>query len=331
MAAKDFTGVFSRYFIVGFFLPAFFVLVALSQFASSALLPSVYEQQKGQGAILVLAFCALVAGLVALALWEPIVRLFEGYPLESLSRRSGRNRHRWLSLWFYVRPVYDSLRGREERRYKALVVRRDHLWHGPEANRRVRQNARILDRLFPSREDLLLPTRVGNAIRAFEEYSTLRWGLDGIAVWPRVETVLSDQEQRLHADAKGDFAFLIIGSLGAFTLGVVLLIDAIVHHPLAFGAAWIAYLVPFTASYFLYRSSVGAAVRWGTEVRASIDMHRIDLYQRIGIRVPTLDDEPVVARELSDFLLYGRRPPDAVVRARAVTSSDQDGLPKEVT
>ena len=39
MGIKDVTGVFSRYFVVGFFLPSFFALIVLSQTVTGHLLP----------------------------------------------------------------------------------------------------------------------------------------------------------------------------------------------------------------------------------------------------------------------------------------------------
>ena len=43
MLPRDFTGVFSRYFVVGFFAPAFFALVALKLALSEASVPAAVE------------------------------------------------------------------------------------------------------------------------------------------------------------------------------------------------------------------------------------------------------------------------------------------------
>ncbi len=52
MGLSDVAGVFSRFFIVGFFLPAFFALIALAQLATSALVPNGVERYSSATEIL---------------------------------------------------------------------------------------------------------------------------------------------------------------------------------------------------------------------------------------------------------------------------------------
>ena len=81
MGLTDVTGVFSRYFIVGFFLPAYVALVALWFFASSEFVPNVLEGHSEATQLLILGAVALIAGLALSGLNYPITRVFEGYPL----------------------------------------------------------------------------------------------------------------------------------------------------------------------------------------------------------------------------------------------------------
>lgn len=62
MALKDITGVFSRYFIVGLFLPAYFSLIALWLAASNGLIPNALQQHAQATQLLILGAVALVAG-----------------------------------------------------------------------------------------------------------------------------------------------------------------------------------------------------------------------------------------------------------------------------
>jgi hypothetical protein len=43
---------------------------------------------------------------------------------------------------------------------------------------------------FPSEQRLILPTRFGNAIRAFEDYSRQVYGADGIPLWIHLKLIL---------------------------------------------------------------------------------------------------------------------------------------------
>ncbi len=120
--------------------------------------------------------------------------------------------------------------------------------------------------------------------------------------------LLTDREQELHTNAMSDLAFFVNGAVGAVAVGVTVLVDAALNQPLQ-GWEWLWYLVPFAAAYSLYRAGVGAAERLGTERRASIDVHRRELYERLGVPEPSAADERAVASAVNQFLLYGRELP----------------------
>jgi hypothetical protein len=219
----------------------------------------------------------------------PITRFLEGYPLARLQN------------WRFLRHIPGVAVARQRRRYERLdriskesddpKKRALALWH--------------LDQFFPRTAGALLPTRMGNAVRAFEQHSNVRWGLDGITIWPRVEALLSSEERELHVNAKVDMYVFANGAVGAFVAGVVLLIDkaANVPHPVW---RWPLYAIPFVLSYLLYRAALGPVVKWGGVVRASIDLHRLELYEKLGIRSPTsFSDERQLAARLNQALLYG--------------------------
>ena len=173
-------------------------------------------------------------------------------------------------------------------------------------SQRERQRAaRTLDRFFPHNADALLPTRVGNAIRAFERHSNVRWGLDGITIWPRIETLLSADERELLVDAKTTFYVFTNAAVGAVAVGTCLIVDEVTHAP-ASAPHWLLYAIPFVLAYVLYRASIGPATDWGDAVRSSIDLHRLELYERLGVRAPTsFADERHLAVKVNKHLLYG--------------------------
>ena len=215
MGLSDVAGVFSRYFIVGFFAPSFFVLVALSQTLTSAFLPPVYNQASSGARILIIGGAALLLGLVLVGLNYHILRLFEGYPL----------RGHW-----YTKPLYAPLSARQKWRLKKARSK----INDEAATDVERRNAKWrFDRYFASDDDQVLPTGLGNAIRAFERHSRIRWGLNAIAAWPRIEMLLGADEKQVHSDAKGDLAFFVNGSLLAALAGVALAADQVVYQPLS--------------------------------------------------------------------------------------------------
>lgn len=298
MSLGDVSGVFSRYFVVGFFLPAFFALFVLALAGSVHLRPS-YIEPRSQSGVLVIGGAALLLGLLLLGLNYPIIRIFEGYPLRRFTRVWG-----WL-VERQARP-FDDL----NRKVDADI-------DGDDTQRsRAAANLRDLDERYPSERAWILPTRFGNAMRAFESYSKSRWGLDPIATWPRLDPLLSDAERELHTVSKTDLAFFLNACLASFGLGIALVVDEAVHVGFS-GPADVLYVLPFLATMVFYRFAVEAATHWGTEVRASVDLHRLELYDRLGIRRPTgfEDERANVAPHLNRFFLYGEPLPETLFAA----------------
>jgi hypothetical protein len=170
------------------------------------------------------------------------------------------------------------------------------------ARRRAEQK---LDTWFPRTLDKVLPTRLGNAVRAWEDYARTRWSLETVVVWPRVEMLLTEQEGKVHADAQTDFAFFVNSSVVSALVGVALALDELVNHRVEPWLAWV-YVAPFGLSYLFYRWSLRNAVRWGETIRASIDLHREELYKAFGVAMPsTAAETSQVGIAINRFLLYG--------------------------
>src|SRR4051812_35318393 len=90
MGLAGVTGVFSRYFIVGFFLPAYAALVSLWVLASSALIPDTLSRHHSETTqVLILGVLAVVAGMLLSGLSYYINRIYEGYPLARLGTWRG--------------------------------------------------------------------------------------------------------------------------------------------------------------------------------------------------------------------------------------------------
>jgi hypothetical protein len=317
MALTDITGVFSRYFVVGFFLPAYVALVSLWLLASSELVPNWLEAYSEATQLLILAAVGLVAGLVLSGLSYYITRVFEGYPLDRMSD------------WPVAGRVYEAVMELQRSRYDALLAIREDKTELPEKRQRA---AWCLDRFFPKSRDRLLPTRVGNAIRAFERHSNERWGLDGVTIWPRIEAVMGADERELHVDAKVNFYVFINAAVGAVAVGICLVVDKAVNAPQP-ASYWPLYAIPFGLGYVLYRAAIGPAVDWGDCVRSSVDLHRLDIYEKLGVRSPkSFSDERALADRVNKALLYAHPLlSDDLWRSEAGTDeNDSPGLPQGV-
>jgi hypothetical protein len=188
-----------------------------------------------------------------------------------------------------------------------------------ERERQIRLD-QLLSQFYVPR-DLVQPTRFGNALVAGGQRVQNRWGLDPMAVWPRVHALLTPEQQQLEADARTDLAFLINASAGAAIISV-----AAAGNWLA-GGSWngrgVGIIVSAVVAAVFYRFAADAATKWVADVQGSfIDVTRKDLFERLGVaRADSHDDELRRGQELSVFLLRGHASGDLLVPEQLAPSS----------
>lgn len=241
------------------------------------------ELATADAVLLVIAVLALAVILQPLQL--SLVRCLEGY---------------WGGGWIggFLSQVGVSRHRARRRRLEAATRTTREV---TEAERRRMSNAAWqLRRSYPS-EPRLLPTTLGNVLRAAEDRAGGRYGLDAVVVWPRlypllpegVTSVLADQRNQLDLTAR----FCVVFLAGAVLSLVALLGDG----------WWLT--VPCAAlllAWLAYRSSVAAAAAYGETIQSAFDLHRFDLLEALHLSLPAdRESERKANRELSDFLRQG--------------------------
>jgi hypothetical protein len=68
---------------------------------------------------------------------------------------------------------------------------------------------RRLNEEFPIERTSVLPTRLGNVIRSFEDYPERQYGMDGVTLWPRLVAKINKDHATVIEDAKITFDFLL--------------------------------------------------------------------------------------------------------------------------
>ena len=285
MTLGDVSSIFSRYFVVGFFLPAFFGLVTLWQTLSPDFPPDRLRYGDA-GDVAVLGGIALLVGLLLTGMRQTVSNYLRGY--------TG-----FASVWLTL-PLYSLLLRRQLRVFLRLQMR---IEEGDEA-------AIVLaDRYFPDEVADLRPTRFGNAYEALELYAYSRYGLDRL-VWPRIRALLSDRELEQHTDLRTDLAMFVNFSLVACAMAVPYFIDWVHYRGLSEKglALWLGALA---VSYGFLRLATSALAHWGDEVRVSVDINRRVLYEKLGLIDPKDDyEERELASALSQLIAYGRPLPE---------------------
>jgi hypothetical protein len=155
-----------------------------------------------------------------------------------------------------------------------------------------------LRRSFPADPAALLPTRLGNVLRAAESRAGEPYGLDAVVAWPRLYPLLSDSvravvdDQRDGLDLAARFC-AVFAAAAAVSAGLLLTAGWWLLVPAAcLALAWLS-----------YRGAVAAAVAYGEGIRAAIDLHRFDLLTALRLPLPaTLEQERAINEQLSLFL-----------------------------
>ena len=150
-----------------------------------------------------------------------------------------------------------------------------------------------LQHFYPVSKSPYLPTRLGNVIASFEDYSYNKYEIDSVTIWPRFVPVLSQEKYSLYLEKeKANFDFLInlcliivLFCVELFVVGLLFLDE------LKFNLWLILIGLMFCVAYVLYCTSVTGALGWGNTVRVAFDLYRFELLASLKIKLPKNDIE----------------------------------------
>jgi hypothetical protein len=303
-----------RAFVLGTFLPTLlFAIILLLEFRDYSVaaewLAALTTKDLGKAAYLILSVWAIA--VVLLMLNQPLYRLLEGYSFPN-----------WLA---------EPLKERHRRRFKKLLDEIQTLrgkWDGLTAAERDRYRRLRLElfRWMPATEKDVLPTRFGNAIKAFEVYPREIYGADGVTIWLRLIAVIPKSFSEQIADTRSQLDFLvnsclfscIIAFVGAFRTVrsgnwhefYLSQFTGIVPFLLSIEKSWLVWAAGGAlAAYAFYRWAVSCVPSWGELVRTAYDCYLPTLATQLGFELPTTE-----ARRrrfwttFSQQAIYGREP-----------------------
>lgn len=166
-------------------------------------------------------------------------------------------------------------------------------------------------RTFPRTEGQVLATRFGNANRAYERYANRVYGVDGVALWPRLTAVIGKEMQTGLGDARAQvdcFVNLVLLSavIGVWALGVWAARTFGTEHA---GAAAFPTLAWAAGGLLLCRLSYEMAIEraraLGEQTRAAVDLYLPALVAQLGHAQPdNLEGQKALLAELQDAWLY---------------------------
>ena len=167
---------------------------------------------------------------------------------------------------------------------------------------------------YPELRGLILPSRLGNVIRSFEFYPSREYGIDSIALWPRLVAIIPKDYAVAMDDAKTTFDFMMNCSALSFVLAAsILLVGLLYPAQLASRTSLLPWLIEIAAfallSYFFYRLSINRVGAWGSLVKSAFDLYRWELLKTLGYEQKPVsrEEERKLWHEISRQIIYGDR------------------------
>jgi hypothetical protein len=301
-----------KVFVVGYLLPTLLFVCALGAlFADQQLVQTVVSgEAQGWDKIVGLVIAVWAIAVLMEFLNIEIIKFLEGYraPIKGSQRLKAKQEARFAALDKPIQPLLQKVDNGED-----LTKAEDE---------ELEEKLVELHTSFPSDENLILPTRFGNAIRSFELYGNEVYGADSVTLWASLLTVIPKD----FAAAIGDVKAQIDGLVNVICFSVIFAIIAL---------ARALYLLPrsnrLDASHnldeetirillFILAAAVAAALTagayalairkvhaWGSYVKAAFDCYLPELARKLGFQVPaTVPKQKELWELISQRLAYHR-------------------------
>lgn len=151
--------------------------------------------------------------------------------------------------------------------------------------------------LYPKASQQIAPTRLGNAIRAFETYGKTRYNLDSQSLWYELCAVAPEYLQTQIDEAASSVDFFVASiylncALGIATFTVFFL------EPADFRTKFFLLIVgafAFLLAMLCQWLAIGATRNWASAVQAIVNIGRVRLAESMGLRLPSsLKEEKIM-------------------------------------
>jgi phage gp46-like protein len=322
-----------RYFAVISMVPSLlFVLYIYGLFAAGAWSGD-FEPAKALhafeslsvGEIVALIAAALLFGLVLHPFQFPMTQLLEGYwGASGIGLRLAR--HRIKHYRRAVRALEDAADYADEVWEGAVETARakqvDIASEDPQE--RTRNNIAYLDakhgdpmlahylraqairavgQQYPEYGRRMMPTRLGNVLRRYEDKAGQQYGLNILRVAPHLN-LIAVKEHREYVDDCRKGLDLSVRLCALFALATALSVGL-----LADDGAWLLLaLAPYCVSYLAYRGAVSSAQAYGSALSTLVDLNRFALYEQLHIPPPSSTEVERNRNEQLLKLLSGKPP-----------------------
>lgn len=316
------SGTFTKPVIIGMLFPALLFLLTFHLVVVPALpwQPKMFQDLSALDTEWKLAGFTLAGSVVTLLLYilnNPIIRLFEGYPWQHgpLGVYLAEKRRKTLEHEAALLPEID--RKREELAEEIAQAQSEHrsvpdlrlAYDLLEKGEREMIESHLFAYPIPGS---VLPTRLGNVIRAFENYPWKMYRIAAVVMWPRFIARIEPAYAQAIDDAKSHFDLMLnlsfLSSLLFLTIGFLGLLFPVPFLGRDFFFLWIGKLaITAVAALLFYNAAVARAAVWGAVVRGAFDLYRRPVMAALGFtQTPaTIEEERELWEAISLQYSYG--------------------------
>jgi hypothetical protein len=339
------SGQFSKSLLLGTFMPVvlFVILNLLFVLPYAPADPQVFQEitDVNTRAVLAITFVTVVLTGLLYNLNIPIIRFYEGYTWQYSKVGQWRTRRYQQELLstLSLRPRVQDLQGPLTRRARVAQIQlQKTMMEQNQTLASIRnQLGQSLNKEFPISVGSVLPTKLGNVIRSFENYPQRQYNMAGITLYPRLVAVIDKGYMEQIDNAKSSLDFMINCSLLSLVVAMSLLVVGLLF-PIVLSAPqlliyWLVKIFLFLfLSWAFYASSIGRASEWGDLVKGAFDLYRWKLLEQLGFkhRPGSMEEERVLWGSISGQLIYGDRPKTAVLLDYVRSSTAARGEPAPV-
>jgi hypothetical protein len=229
-------------------------------------------------ALLIIAVSAFVVQRFDLS----VLRFLEGYWLGWLQP---------LKRWMIHRQEQDFKR--KDKQWQALADKQNkQVLTTDELAEYVTLDGQLMQ--FPSQLNRLMPTKLGNILRAAESHPYDKYGLNAVICWPRLWLVLPDGVKKELQEARSS-----LNTASRFWLWSLLFIVWVVW-------AWWAVPMGLLGMIFAYYWAVDTASVYCSLLESAFDLYRLELYKSLRWPIPiNPKQEQEFGKQLTVYLLRG--------------------------
>jgi hypothetical protein len=265
----------------------------------------VIEFGQGENTVTII-FGIIILSIILIPLQLVIIRLFEGYwpnkmfyPFKVIGLKI--QKHKYKNIQNEETKELQKIDREENEKIKITKPEliQDEKEKYENKRRKIISQYHLKRILYFPEHERILPTGLGNILRAAEDLVSTKYGLDAIITWTRLYILLPDNMKAVLNDQRTKLDL-------STRLSIIFLISTIISS-LFFVKLSLLSLIPIGSFILLIISYIGSkqiALGYGILIHTAFDLYRFDLLKQLKISLPkNNDEEKKKGQEISSFLV----------------------------